>query len=259
MDSIAQRSTGHDPSRLREERESTWADVEAAQAALQRRFQPTWWAHLPQGAGVIGIVAWVTLPDAPVALYTISLLVLLMPRFLYSTRRGAEPRYLSSDATVGTLVLGLLALPVVWIVFSLVTPDDPPAVMTGALAVLLGAILVVTLTIADQRFLRSLPRLGSALAAKPLGAPGIAPPLQEPSALRAATLLVALRSMRGDALHEDLGLSMAETLRVVGPLQELGLLKVSRQLFTSREPQRRWFRLTPLGDQVLSGHLAALR
>ena len=85
-----------------------WADVAFAQEALERRMRSRWWFHLPEGLGVAGVVAFILHPGAPLLLYVCSLFVAVMPRSLYVSLRGLEPRYFASTATAWVLAIGLL-------------------------------------------------------------------------------------------------------------------------------------------------------
>ncbi|WP_144790310.1 hypothetical protein [Kocuria palustris] len=231
-------------------------DVAAALEAVQRQCHQRWWYHVPEGLALAGIVVWTVHPDIPILVYTASLMVLLLPRFLYQRHRGMAPRLLTSNAAVITNFVGIGALLAAAIVAALI-PGGASPLKTGILAVVMAALLASTFTIADRGYVRDLPRLGVDLAASAPEGPQPAAVLGDSRALRTMVILAGVRQMRGWALRDALGTTMDETRRAVEPLEGQGLIKGFRELFGSRRAERRWYRITAQGERVLRSHLAA--
>lgn len=228
-----------------------------AQEALQRRMRSRWWFHLPEGLGVAGAVVFLMRPDVSWLLYFLALLLVPTFRSLCLALRAMEPRYFARSVTGGVLTIGIIDLSVL-VITATQLPGEPTPLRTSAAALLAGLIVASTQKIADRRFRCGLPGLGSDLASRSQRPGGIMGPLQGPQVLQAVVMLAPARVMRCHALENDLRLSPPGTSRVLEPLERLGLIEGYRQLFGSRRPERRWYRLTYLGERALSSHLAAM-
>lgn len=93
MDTDARTRPPHDPDpgRPPSARESSWADVEAAQADMQERLRPRWWLRLPELAAAAGVFTALLRPDGSGGLLFALLFLLLLLPMLSATLRRATP------------------------------------------------------------------------------------------------------------------------------------------------------------------------
>ena len=80
--------------------------------------------------------------------------------------------------------------------------------------------------------------------------------IHAPNRLQICALLMPLEEAEFRVLREELGVSDSVLSKHISKLQDAGYLTIRKSLLNSR--QRTWAKLTPLGREKLTSHLAAL-
>lgn len=245
--------------------ESSWADVEAAQSDVQHRFRFRWWFHLPEAALVTGMFGAVLADDHLGWPYYVLLFALFLSRYLYLGVRKAQP---APGAEGVAVAIWAFVVPLVLVVggsMGLFGSGIRDAVQRGWLisGLVCGLAFYAMAQVSNRRHLRFLDRAGERLAVRsPVDGtrpvPQLHQSLRRPEAFRAVLHLGLVRDMERSALQDDLGLSSAETTRLLDELVELRLVDTQKKLFAGGW-RRTWLSLTTKGQGALGSHLATLR
>lgn len=243
--------------------EGTWAEVEAAQRALQERFRTRWWFHLPHTTLIAALIAMMVAGvRGPLHWCLLIAMILLSWLPLGIQRAQPAPGHIASPAAKGVLVT-VIAGPLLGALGAL-GPGAQTAMRQGwwGVGLVCGLLLYLLARQADRRHMRLLGVAGERLAATD-PVTGRSPDsrrhevLDDPDALRAMMLLGSVREMERGALQEDLGLPPEQTARLLEELRRLRLVDAHRKLIAGGW-RRTWLVLTTTGLSTLSGQLAAL-
>ena len=261
MDTDARTRPHHDPDpgRPPSARESSWADVEAAQADMQERLRPRWWLRLPELAAAAGVFTALLRPDGSGGLPFA--LLLLLPMLSATLRRAAPAPTATAPATwVFLAVVPLIAATALG-AFGQEAEDAVRArPLIGGL--LLGALFYGALLLAERRSARRLRRAGERLAAAgERGGTGRAATshslLRDPPVLGVMMRLSMAREIEVSALQHDLGVSTEQLDGLLGRLEDERLISVYTKSITGGRGST-WAALSPGGERELSRRLAVL-
>lgn len=236
-------------------RESSWADVEAAQEIVRRRLMPRWWHGLVWSLLIACALALLVGSSDRPWLYFGLIIAAFCANSWEQSLRGVELRMSalpSAQLTTCVVALAVLAVGSIWLVVVLDDLSPSSALMVGLLG---GGLLWVGHLVLELLLARSMGTAGDRIA-QSSNASGRIPELDGPLALRAAVVLRCVGSMSETTLAHDLGLGRAEAESLLERLAEQRL--VHRRQHRSDPADRLWASLTPAGHRTLAAHLTTL-
>ena len=248
-----------DPGESRFQRESSWADVEAAQADMQRRFRPLWWAYLAGFALIVSFYALMfTSQDvAPMFLLVLVFIVVGIP--VAPSVRGATASTMQAGIWP-VLVMGIVVFASIYLVTFLRPDSNGTAPLPPLLsALVMGALFTGMALLTELIHLRRIGSAGRRLASRMKPGRGVEVDfLRDPDTLGMMMRLSIPRELAVNALQQDTGLSSQRMTSLLDRLRDQRMIEVRKHLFIGGRGST-WATLSPGGERELAKHLATLR
>ena len=248
-----------DPGQSLFQRESSWDDVEAAQADMQRRFRPLWWVYLCFFAVIAGAYSllFASYDAAPMFLVVLVVLIVLIP-LVPSVRRATGSTMQAGLWPV--LITGIVVFANIYLASFLRPDSDGSAPLPPLLsAVAMGALFTGLLLLTELLHLRRIGSAGRQLAARMKPGCGVEVDfLRDADTLGVMMRLAIPREIAVTALQKDTGLSSQQLSTLLDRLRDQRMIEVREHLFIGGRGST-WATLSPGGERELAKHLATLR
>lgn len=259
MDTDTRTASEYDADRHRVQRESSWADVEAAQTDMQRRFRPLWWVYLGAFALIVGFYALMfnSHDVAPMFLLVLVFIVVSIP--VAPSVRGATASTMQAGIWP-VLITGFLVFVSIYLV-SFLRPDSNGSAPIPPLlsALVMGALFTGAVLLMELLLLLRIGNTGRRLASRMKPGGGVEVDfLRDPNTLGVMMRLAIPREIAVTALQQDTGLSSQRLTSLLDQLRDQRMIEVREHLIIGGRGST-WATLSPGGERELAKHLATLR